>query len=66
MYVPLTSATRTVSIQEDGYYARDAKERCRTRTDYREHETVAAWDVVYRYHGQDYHDRIGHDPYQEP
>src|SRR5512143_3756860 len=28
-----TVTTRTVSIREDGYYARDAKERCRTRTD---------------------------------
>jgi len=57
-----TVTTRTVSIREEGYYARDAKERCRTRTDYRQQPTITAWDVVYRYHGQDYHDRIGHDP----
>jgi len=58
-----TVTRRTVSIQESGYYTHEAKERCRERTDYRQQQpTVMAWDVVYRYHGQDYHDRIAHDP----
>jgi len=37
------------------------EERCREHVEYRQPQTVA-FDVVYRYRGQDYHDRIGHDP----
>ena len=54
--------TRTVSIKKDGYYTRDEDERCRTRTDVQQQQSVVAFDVVYSYHNQAYHDRIAHDP----
>lgn len=52
--------TRSEDVQN---YAttRAYEERCRQNVEYRQPQTVA-FDVVYRYRGQDYHDRIGHDP----
>ena len=53
--------TRTETVQEDGYYTRASQQHCRTRTEMRE-QPVIAYDVVYSYGHQDYHDRIAHDP----
>jgi len=53
--------TRTEEVQNYATTARGYEERCRENVEYRQPQTVA-FDVVYRYHGQDYHDRIGHDP----
>jgi uncharacterized protein YcfJ len=54
-----TVTTRTEEV--DGYDTHTVKEHCSTQTEYRQAQTVA-FDVVYRYNHQDYHDRIGHDP----
>jgi uncharacterized protein YcfJ len=51
--------TRTEEV--DGYDTRSYQERCSAQTEYRQPQTVA-FDVVYRYNHQDYHDRIGHNP----
>jgi uncharacterized protein YcfJ len=53
--------TRTQDVEHYPTTTRSYAERCREEVEYRQPQTVA-YDVVYRYHGQDYHDRIGHDP----
>lgn len=53
--------TRTEDVEHTPTTVAGYEERCRESVEYRQPQTVA-YDVVYRYHGQDYHDRIGHDP----
>ncbi len=38
------------------------QQKCRERTEFTETPQVVAYDVVYTYHNQDYHDRMNHDP----
>jgi uncharacterized protein YcfJ len=53
--------TRSEDVQHTPTTVRSYEERCHEQVEYRQPQTVA-FDVVYRYRGQDYHDRIGHDP----
>ena len=53
--------TRTEDVENYPTTTRSYEERCHEQVEYRQPQTVA-YDVVYRYHGQDYHDRISHDP----
>ena len=53
--------TRTEDVQNYPTTTRSYEERCREHVEYRQPQTYA-YDVVYRYHGEDYHDRIGHNP----
>lgn len=51
---------RTVD-NSSGYYTRTYEQHCRTHTDYAPAQQVA-FDVVYRYNGEDYRDRMNHQP----
>jgi uncharacterized protein YcfJ len=53
--------TRTEDVENAPTTTRSYEERCRENVEFRQPQTFA-FDVVYRYRGQDYHDRIGHDP----
>ncbi|HZP67068.1 MAG TPA: hypothetical protein VFB32_12240 [Rudaea sp.] len=37
-------------------------QKCRIRTEYADASKVLGYDVVFRYHGEDFHDRMNHDP----
>ncbi len=53
---------RSEVVESGGYVTHDVEEKCRSRTDYEQTPRVVAYDVVYDYRGQDYHDRLSHDP----
>ena len=53
---------RSDVVESGGYTTTDMQQVCQNRTAHREAPQVIGYDVVYRYHGQDYHDRIDHDP----
>ena len=56
-------AVRTEVVNRGGYYTRSYEDRCETRTEYRTGEPrTVAYDVVFRYRGQDFHERMSHDP----
>lgn len=57
------STVRTETVDRKGYYERTYADQCEKRTDFvaGPAQTVA-FDVVYRYDGQDYHSRMSHDP----
>ncbi|HEX6834459.1 MAG TPA: hypothetical protein VF132_13060 [Rudaea sp.] len=66
--------TRQTSVNEptsDGYHTETAttttttrtyEQRCRTSTEYVQQPQQIAFDVAYRYGGQEYHDRMSHAP----
>ena len=57
------TAVRTEVVDRGGYYTRHYEDKCETRTEYQSGpQRTVAYDVVYRYDGQDYHDRMSHDP----
>jgi uncharacterized protein YcfJ len=49
-------------VETGGYVTENYEQKCRTRTDYDQSKQVVGYDVVYDYRGQDYHDRMSHDP----
>ncbi|TLY50815.1 MAG: hypothetical protein E6K53_09280 [Gammaproteobacteria bacterium] len=53
---------RSQVVENGGYYTTGYEEKCRTLTDYDPQQRTISYDVVYTYHGQDYHDRMSHDP----
>ena len=57
-----TAVVRTDVVESGGYYTQDYQQQCRTRTDYDTTQRVVGYDVVYSYRGEDYHDRMNHDP----
>ena len=57
-----TAVVRSDVVESGGYYTQDYSQQCRTRTDYDASQRVVGYDVVYRYRGEDYHDRMNHDP----
>jgi len=57
------TAVRTEVVDHGGYYSRRYENRCETRTEYAPGlQRTIAYDVVFRYNGQDYHERMDHDP----
>jgi len=58
-----STAVRTEVVDRGGYYTRHYEDKCETKTAYQpgEQRTVA-YDVVFRYDGQDFHERMSHDP----
>lgn len=53
---------RSDVVESGGYATTDVQHICQTQTAHREIPRVIGYDVVYTYRGQDYHDRIDHDP----
>lgn len=53
---------RSEVVETGGYYTQNVEQQCRTRTDYDSSQRVIGYDVVYSYRGEDYHDRMSHDP----
>ncbi len=49
-------------VESGGYTTTENQRVCQTRTAHREIPRVLGYDVVYTYRGQDYHDRLDHDP----
>jgi uncharacterized protein YcfJ len=58
-----STTVRSEYVEQPGYYTRRVEDRCETRTEYQQTapQTVA-FDVVYRYDGQDFHERMNHNP----
>jgi uncharacterized protein YcfJ len=48
--------------ESGGYYVQGYEQKCRSQTDYDQTQRVVGYDVVYNYRGEDYHDRMSHDP----
>jgi len=48
-------------VESGGYYTTGYEQKCRTLTSY-EPQSTLGYDVVYTYHGQDFHDRMSRDP----
>ena len=58
-----TPVARTDVVESGGYYTQGYEQQCRSRTDYdATTQRVVGYDVVYNYRGEDYHDRMSHDP----
>jgi len=58
-----STAVRSEYVETQGYYTRNYNERCETRTEYQPTaQRTVAFDVVYRYRGQDFHDRMSREP----
>lgn len=53
---------RSEVVETGGYYTQGYEQQCRTRTDYDSAQRVVGFDVVYNYRGEDYHERMNHDP----
>ena len=49
-------------VEHDGYSTTTSRRVCQTRTEQAEARQVVGYDVVYRYRGEDYHERLDHDP----
>jgi len=49
-------------VQGGGYTTTEPQRVCQTRTAHLQSPQVVGYDVVYTYRGQDYVDRIDHDP----
>jgi len=57
------TAVRTEVVDRGGYYTHRDENRCETRTEYvPSSQRTIAYDVVFRYNGQDFHERMDHDP----
>jgi len=57
-----TTVVHSDVVESGGYYTQTYEHQCRTRTDFDTNSRVVAYDVVYNYRGEDYHDRMNHDP----
>ncbi len=53
---------RSEEVRSGGYSTTEMQRVCQTRTAHRETPRVLGYDVVYTYRGQDYQDRLDHDP----
>jgi hypothetical protein len=49
-------------VESGGYTTTQVQRVCQTQTQHQEARQVMGYDVVYRWRGQDYHDRMDHDP----
>jgi hypothetical protein len=59
------SASTTVRgqvIESGGYATRRLEEKCVTHMDYDQTPQAIGYDIVYSYRGEQYHDRMDHDP----
>jgi uncharacterized protein YcfJ len=57
------TAVRTEVVDRGGYYTRRYEDRCQTHTEIAPGaQHTVAYDVVYRYDGQDFHERMNHNP----
>lgn len=59
---PQQTAVRTDVVETGGYTTTSNERVCQTRTASIETQQVVGYDVVYSYRGQDYHERMDHDP----
>jgi hypothetical protein len=57
-----TTVVRSDVVENGGYSTIENERVCQTRTASVESRQVLGYDVVYRYRGQDYHERMDHDP----
>jgi uncharacterized protein YcfJ len=58
-----TTAVRSEVVDKPGYYTRSYEDRCETKTEIQPiGQQTVAFDVVYRYDGQDFHERMSHAP----
>lgn len=57
-----TPVVRSEVVERGGYYVQTDERQCRSRTDYDTTRRVIGYDVVYNYRGEDYHERMSHDP----
>ncbi len=49
-------------VENGGYVTHRLEENCVSHIDYSPAQQTVGYDVVYTYRGQDYHDRMSHDP----
>lgn len=49
-------------VERGGYVTRRLEEKCVSHMDYDQSPRTVAYDVVYAYRGQEFHDRMNHDP----
>jgi len=59
---PATTVIRDDVVESGGYNTVSHERVCQTRTASVPAQQVLGYDVVYTYRGQDYHDRLDHDP----
>jgi hypothetical protein len=57
-----TTVVRSDVVENGGYSTVENERVCQTRTASVESRKVIGYDVVYSYRGQDYHERMDHDP----
>jgi len=58
-----STAVRTEVVDRGGYYTRHYENKCETKTEYQPGaQRTVAYDVVFRYDGQDFHERMSRDP----
>lgn len=57
-----TPVVRSEVVERGGDYVQTYGRECRSRTDYDTARRVVGYDVVYNYRGEDYHERMNHDP----
>ena len=56
------TVVRSQVVEQGGYYTTGYEQKCRTLTDYDTQQRDIGYDVVFSYRGQDYHERMSHDP----
>ena len=59
---PAQTVIRDDVVETGGYSTTHSERVCETRTAHVPAQQVIGFDVVYTYRGQDYHDRLDHDP----
>ena len=59
---PGSTVIRDDVVESGGYNSTGYERVCQTRTARVPNQRVLGYDVVYTYRGQDYHDRLDHDP----
>jgi hypothetical protein len=59
---PTQVVTHSDVVESGGYSTTRNQRVCQTRTAHVETQQVVGYDVVYSYRGQDYHERMDHDP----
>lgn len=57
-----TPVVRSEVVESGGYYVQTYEQQCRSRTGYDTAQRVVGYDVVFNYRGEDYHERMNHDP----
>ena len=56
------AVVRSDVVESGGYTTTDYQRICRTHVARIPAQQVIGYDVVYTYHGEDYHDQLDHDP----